>query len=140
MLTVFFSFTGPISVITVLKRQNAKLYVEAALKSVVKILKETKPARLAAGRVHLDHNNTSSHTSAMTRQFLKDNKVCQIEHPLYSPDLARCHFWLFPKLSENLAGVKFQKQQNLTRHVKSEMRSFPFSEFSNYFSEWINKQ
>ena len=37
--------------------------------------------------------------------------VCDetVPHPPYSPDLAPCDFWLFPKLKENLRGNRYSK-------------------------------
>ena len=39
----------------------------------------------------------------------------------YSPDLATCDFWLFPKLKSPLKGKRFQTadeiQENMTRHL-----------------------
>ena len=31
-----------------------------------------------------------------------------VPHPLYSPDLAPCDFWLFPKLKEKLSGCRYE--------------------------------
>ena len=31
-----------------------------------------------------------------------------VPHPPYSPDLASCDFWLFPKLKEKLRGCRYE--------------------------------
>ena len=31
-----------------------------------------------------------------------------VVHPLYSPDLAPCDFWLSPKLKEKLRGCRYE--------------------------------
>ena len=31
-----------------------------------------------------------------------------VPHPPYSPDLAPCDFWLFPKLKEKLRGCRYE--------------------------------
>jgi len=55
----------------------------------------------------LHHDNTPSHTFVLTHQFLAKNKIAVIPHPLYSPDLASCDFFLFPKMKLKLKGCWF---------------------------------
>jgi hypothetical protein len=55
----------------------------------------------------LHHDNAPSHTSVLTQQFLAKNKMAVILHPLYSPDLAPCDFFLFPKRKLKLKGHWF---------------------------------
>lgn len=41
-----------------------------------------------------------------------------VPHPLYSPDLDPCHFWLFPKLKENLTGSRYVTiEETVTRVI-----------------------
>ena len=41
--------------------------------------------------------------------FLAKNNIAVLEQPPYSPDLALCDFFLFPKLKEVIKGTRFQK-------------------------------
>ena len=41
------------------------------------------------------------------RVFLVKHQITQVTQPRYSPDLAPCDFWLFPKLKSSLKGKKF---------------------------------
>jgi len=50
----------------------------------------------------LHHDNVPSHNSVLTQQFLAKKKMAVIPHPLYSPDLAPCDFFLFPKMKLKL--------------------------------------
>ena len=74
----------------------------------------------------------------MDRQILEVTKLQLIDHPPYSPDLAPCDFWLFPKLSEILAGIHFQRVHDLAR-INSEMMSIPVSEYSECFVKWMTR-
>ena len=56
--------------------------------------------------VHLLHYNASSHKSPTVAQFLKSEKVSVLSHPPYSPDLAPCDFFPFPKLKKSKASRK----------------------------------
>jgi hypothetical protein len=55
----------------------------------------------------LHHDNAPSHTSVLTQQFLVKKKIPVIPHPTYSPDLAPCDCFLFPKMKLKLKGRRF---------------------------------
>jgi hypothetical protein len=55
----------------------------------------------------LHHDNTPTHTSLKTTDFVTHNMVI-IPHPPYSPDLAPCKITLFPKLKMKLKRQRFQ--------------------------------
>ena len=46
----------------------------------------------------LHHDNAPAHTALSVREFLATKQVTVLEHPANSPDLARNHFFLFPKI------------------------------------------
>jgi hypothetical protein len=54
-----------------------------------------------------DSHDGSDKGSVRTHQFLAKNKIAVIPHPPYSPDLAPCDFFLFPKLKLKLKGRRF---------------------------------
>jgi hypothetical protein len=41
------------------------------------------------------------------RELLASKQITELEHPLYSPDLAPSDFFLFPKIKEILKGRHF---------------------------------
>ena len=55
------------------------------------------------------------------RDFLVKHEITLVTQPHYSPDLAPCDFWLFPKLRSSLKGKKFQTldeiQENMMRQL-----------------------
>jgi transposase len=53
------------------------------------------------------HDNAPLYTAVLTHQFLAKNKIAVIPHPPYSPDLAPCDFFLFPKMKLKLKGRRF---------------------------------
>ena len=55
-----------------------------------------------ADKWFLHHDITPSHTSFAVREFFKQNYITTLPHPPYSPDLAPCDFFLFPKLKTHL--------------------------------------
>ena len=43
----------------------------------------------------------------LTRRFLTNNNMTVVPHPPYSPNLAPCDFFLFPKMKMKLKGRRF---------------------------------
>jgi len=56
----------------------------------------------------LHHDNAPAHNALGISEFLAKNNIVVLEQPLYSPDLAPCGFFLFPKLKEVIKGARFQ--------------------------------
>jgi hypothetical protein len=52
----------------------------------------------------LHHDNAPAHTFLKATEFLTNNNMVIVPHPLYSPDSAPCDFALFPKLKMKLKG------------------------------------
>ncbi|UYV75390.1 hypothetical protein LAZ67_13000104 [Cordylochernes scorpioides] len=52
----------------------------------------------------LHHDNAPAHTSLLVRKFLAKNNTLMMPQPPYSPDLAPCDFFLFPKLKRPMKG------------------------------------
>jgi hypothetical protein len=50
----------------------------------------------------LHHDNAHMHMSRTTTEFVTNNNMVIIPHPLYSQDLAPCDFTLFPELKMKL--------------------------------------
>jgi len=46
------------------------------------------------------------HDALRVHEFLAKNSITKMDHPFYSPDLAPCNFWLFPKLKNALTRDK----------------------------------
>ena len=44
----------------------------------------------------LIHDNAPAHKRVLVQDFLKEEKVVQLSHPPYSPDISPCDFFLFP--------------------------------------------
>ena len=55
------------------------------------------------------------------RAFFEKHQITYVTQPHYSPDLAPCDFWFFPKLKSPLKGKRFQTvyevQKNTTRQL-----------------------
>jgi hypothetical protein len=47
----------------------------------------------------LHHDNASAHSTALVQAFWAKHHFTQVCQPPYSPDLAPCDFWFFPKVT-----------------------------------------
>ena len=59
-----------------------------------------------------------------------------LPHPPYSPDLAPCDFFLFPKIKKELGGMRFERIQELARTVKSITNNISQEDYFNCFQDW----
>ncbi|UYV73540.1 hypothetical protein LAZ67_10004048 [Cordylochernes scorpioides] len=59
--------------------------------------------------------------------FLAKNNVCVLNHPPYSPDLAQCDFYLFPKIKLKLKGCFFYDIPTIQTAATSTLEAIPQS-------------
>ena len=85
--------------------------------------------------VRLLHDNVSSHKAAIVREYLKQEKVVELPHPVYSPDLAPCD----SRLKNHLAGRKYQTRKNLGSAIFQCLNSIPRKDYENAFKIWIKR-
>ena len=61
----------------------------------------------------LHQDNAPSHNALSIREFLTEKKIPVLPHPPYSPDLAPCDFFLFPKIKSKLKGHNHESVENI---------------------------
>jgi histone-lysine N-methyltransferase SETMAR len=83
----------------------------------------TKGDNLAQNQLH--HDNASPHKTRLIQIYLDQNGIHLIEHPPYSPNLAPCDFWLFPKIKSIIAGRSFSRIQDSDKAVHVAMKDIP---------------
>jgi len=65
----------------------------------------------------LHHDNAPAHDALRVPKFLAKNSITKMDHPPYSSDLARCNFWLFPKLKNAPKGQRFAELSDIQHDV-----------------------
>ena len=78
---------------------NKKYYVEV-LREFRKRFCRKRPALFKSGQWHFHQDNAPVHNSILVTDYLTKMDNRTIPHSHYSPDLAPCDFWLFPRLKE----------------------------------------
>ena len=76
---------------------NKEYYVEV-LREFRKRFRRKRPALFKSAQWHFHQDNAPVHNSILVTDYLSKMDIKTVRHPPYSPDLAPCDFWLFPKL------------------------------------------
>ena len=84
--------------------------------------------------VHKNHRLT---IRDLTDHFAK-NSTHIVPQPPYSPDLAPCEFWLFPKLKRPRE-LRFDTIEEIQAESKKALKAIPEIEFNNCFDDWKNR-
>ena len=84
--------------------------------------------------LHLD--NAPAHSALSIRQFLAERNVPILEHPPYSPDLAPCDFFLFPRLKGVIKGIRFPDMEAIKMAMTTELRRIPEEAFQGCIKAW----
>ena len=89
--------------------------------------------------VHLLHDNAPAHKSSTAAQFVKSEKVSVLSHTPYSPDLAQCIFFLFPKLKSTYLVADHRSRSAFGSAVYQFLMSVLKDECGNCFKKWIKR-
>ena len=77
---------------------NKEYFVEV-FREFSKRFRRRRPALFKSGQWHFHQNNAPVHNSILVTDYLTKMGIKTVPYPAYSPDLAPCDFWLFPKLT-----------------------------------------
>lgn len=130
MFCIFFSAEGIVAKIIVKKGTTVTgdLYASTILPEVFSNFKKMT-GRSTVRHVMLHHDNAAPHTAKVVTKYLNQEKVDILPHPPYSPDLAPCDFFLFPKLKKELKNKKYDKVENLARGVQAVVSNISKEEY-----------
>ena len=110
MYCIFFDSYGPVCQICVPKNTTitGSFYLNECLSEVEKFYHNRRP-RTGTRGLRLLHDNARPHKTKLVREKLESMRVVELDHPPYSPDLAPCDFWLFPKLKKTPVREEIRK-------------------------------
>ena len=115
----FFDFRGVMhyEFLPPLETVNKEYYL-----SVMRRLRETirlqRPELWANNSWFLHHDNAPSHTALVLRDHFIKNCTHIVSQAQYSPDLALCDYWLFPKLQKALRETRFESIDEIKAESK----------------------
>uniref|UniRef100_A0A672HAL3 Mos1 transposase HTH domain-containing protein n=1 Tax=Salarias fasciatus TaxID=181472 RepID=A0A672HAL3_SALFA len=106
MLICFFDTTGVDHDIQVLRRLR-------------EAVRQKRPELWRDGEWWLHHDNAPAHRALCVMQFLVKNGMTLLPHPPYSPDLALCDFFSFPKNEERAEGAEICWKTRMQRCIQT---------------------
>ena len=99
MSITFFDHHGLMHHEFVPQRQTVnQLFYKKVPTHLVNKVRQKRRASWARKTWILHHNSAPAHTALSMKQFLVSKEITPLHYPTYSPCLAPCDFFLFPKL------------------------------------------
>jgi [histone H3]-lysine36 N-dimethyltransferase SETMAR len=87
----------------------------------------------------LHQDNAPAHNALSVKQFLANKNITVMEHPPYSPDLAPCDFYLFPKIKSVLKGTHFLSIEDVKVKTTEILNSLTENDMRNCFERWQHR-
>jgi transposase len=84
----------------------------------------------------LHHDNAPYHTSVLIQQFLAKYEMAVNPHPLYSPVLTPCDFFLFLKIKLKLKGRRFNTTEEIQANSQRVLDTLTEKYFQEAFQKW----
>ena len=117
---------------------NKEYYVEV-LRQFRKRFRRKRPALFKLCQWHFHQDNALVHNSILVTDYLTKMGIKTVRHPPYSPDLAPCDFWLFPKLKEKLRGCHYQIIEEMKETVTKVINRLTQEDFHGAFKKLLER-
>ena len=88
-----------------------------------------RPALLKSGQWHFHQDSVLIHNSILVREYLTKMGIKTVPHPSYSPDLASCDIYLFPKLR----GCRYETIEEMKEAVTKAIDTLTQEDFLGAF-------
>ena len=101
MLIAFFDVRGIVHTGLLPQGQTVNQHVyKDVLRRLIRSVRDKRRELWVNDSWLLHHDNAPAHNALSVRQFLAEKNIPVLEQPPYSPDLAPCDFFFFPKLKQ----------------------------------------
>jgi hypothetical protein len=74
------------------------------------------------------------------QEFSAKNNMAVVPHPLYSPDLAPCDFFLFPKDENQVEGAKIDTVEEIQVETQTVLNTLTKKNFQDAFENWQKRR
>ena len=137
LLTVFFNCRGVMHHEFLLQGRTVnKEYYLQVMRNSREAIYQKRPDLWKNKNWLLHHDNAPAHTSLLLRKFLAKNNTLMMPQPPYSPDLAPCEFFLFPKLKRPMKGRRYATFEEIKAASKEELNKITKNDFLKCFENW----
>ncbi|UYV63933.1 hypothetical protein LAZ67_2006053 [Cordylochernes scorpioides] len=117
---------------------NKEYYLQV-MRNLREAIRQKRPDLWKNKNWLLHHDNAPAHTSLLVRDFLAKNNTLMMLQPPYSPDLAPCNFFLFPKLKRPMKGRRYATLDEIKTASKEELKKILKNDFLKCFEDWKNR-
>ena len=93
------------------------------------------PALFKSGQWHFHQDNAPVHNSILVTEYLTKMGIKTVPQPPYSPELAPCDFWLFPKLR----GCRYETSEEMKEAVTKVVDTLTQEDFHGAFQKLLER-
>jgi histone-lysine N-methyltransferase SETMAR len=98
-----------------------------------------RPRRWSSVTWLLHHDNAPYHAALSVREFLAKHSILVVPHPPYSPDLAPCDFFLFPRLKITLKGGTISRCRGDKLNTTRQLQAIPKQAYQACIEKWKDR-
>jgi len=109
------------------------------MKRLLARIRRIRPEYREIGSWSLLHDNAPSHRSRLVTEFLVKNHVIPLHHSPYSPDLAPCDFYLFPKLHLAMKGKWHASIEAIEKATTDVLKTIPIKDMEKSFDNLLER-
>ncbi|UYV75886.1 hypothetical protein LAZ67_13001676 [Cordylochernes scorpioides] len=115
---------------------NKEYYLQV-MRNLREAIRQKRPDLWKNKNWLLHHDNAPAHTSLLVRDLLAKNNTLMMPQQPYSPDLAPCDFFLFPKLKRHMKGRRYATLDEIKTASKEELKKILKKKyFLKCFEDW----
>ncbi|PNF37479.1 hypothetical protein B7P43_G14866 [Cryptotermes secundus] len=93
-------------------------------------------AKFVPRRLQNEHKQHRLELCRELQEYSAKSKMAFVLHPPYSPDLAPCNFFLFPKIKIKLMGRRFDAVEEIQVETQTVLNSLTKKAFQDSFQKW----
>jgi hypothetical protein len=79
------------------------------------------------------------HNGSKVESKFDKHHIARLPHPVYSPDLSPCDFWLFGIMKEILKNREFRSHDEIEEAITMAWNDLKFDEAQSVFHNWMNR-
>ena len=114
---------------------RVRVYYVEVLREFRKRFRQKRPALFKSGQWHFHQDNAPVHNSILVTHYLTKMGIKTVPYPPYSPDLAPCDFWSFPKLR----GCHYETIEEMKEAVMKVIDTLTHEDFHGAFQKLFER-
>lgn len=114
-------------------------FYKTVLKRLLARIRRIRPEYRDKAKLRLVHDNAPAHRSSVITDYLDQNGIVTLKHSPYSPDLAGCDYFLFPKIHLALKGKYFDDIKEIQKATTNILRRISKDDFRKSFDSLLER-